>query len=1182
MNEFIHLHCHTQYSLLDGASDIGKMMDKAVADGQKGVAMTDHGNMFGAFKFVSEAKKRNIKPIVGCEFYLVADRTKQSFQKSIGERDVRHHQLMLAKNATGYANLSKLCSLGFIEGAYGKFPRIDKELLVKYAEGVIATSCCIGAIIPQLILQGKEEEAEKELQWWLDLFGEDYYIELQRHRGLENIDVGGVPTGVSQEYINQVLLKFAKKYNVEVICTNDSHYVEEEDNFPHDILLCVNTGSKVDDEKRFRFSSSDFYFKTQQEMANIFKDVPQSLETTMKIYDKIEVLELARDVILPNFPLPEGFETQADFLRHLVYEGALVRYGEITEEVRERLDMELGVITDMGFEGYFLITQDFIHEARRMDVAVGPGRGSAAGSAVAYCLTITDIDPIKYRLLFERFLNPERISMPDIDIDFDDEGRQRVIDYVVDKYGKSQVAQIITFGTMKARSAIRDVARVLELPLSEADGMAKLVPSRQGKSPSLGKVVSSNFKELKSDWPSEEFQQIEQLHNYINHDNLASSTLMNAAKLEGTIRNSGIHAAGVIIAPDDITNYIPVCTAKDADLLVTQFDGSVVESAGMLKMDFLGLKTLSVIKTCINIIVRRYGESARIIPSDIPLDDEKTYELFQNGDTVGIFQFESEGMQKHLRDLKPTNIEDLIAMNALYRPGPMDNIPTFINRKFGREKVTYPHPSMEPILENTNGIMVYQEQIMETARVVGNYSLGMADMLRRAMGKKKVKEMEKHKGLFVKGAAENNISEEKALEIYEIMFKFANYGFNRSHAAAYSVVAFHTAYLKAHYPAEFMSAILTHSKNNLEKLTFFLRECKRMKLNVLGPDVNESEMNFTVNELGHVRFGLSALKGVGEGPVTELVENRERDGVFKSVFDMMRRLNLRTINKKCMESLVKGGALDLFETVRGNYFAPSDKYDTYVEHLLRYGNVYQKQIVETANSLFGASAEIMIPEPPPPPHTPWPLIKKLTEEREVAGIYISGHPLDEYRMVSEHFTTCALDETLLRPNAAAKVVAIVTAANHGTDSRGNGRVFATLQDYTSSIEVSLWRDDYQKFKHLMEVGQCLYIRGVYEPRWRGAEQWAFNIKDASLLAEIEESVVNELKLKLRLDQLNQKMVDDIKKIISEFKGKNALKLEIADMEERLMLPMYSRSYKIVANNKLIERLEELNIQYSLE
>ena len=768
MNEFVHLHCHTQYSLLDGASDIGKMMDKAVADGQKGVAMTDHGNMFGAFKFVSEAKKRNIKPIVGCEFYLVEDRTKQSFQKSIGEKDVRHHQLMLAKNATGYANLSKLCSLGFIEGAYGKFPRIDKELLVKYTEGVIATSCCIGAIIPQLILQGKEEEAEKELQWWLDLFGEDYYIELQRHRGLENIDVGGVHTGISQEYINQVLLKFAKKYNVDVICTNDSHYVEEEDNFPHDILLCVNTGAKIDDEKRFRFSSSDFYFKTQAEMANIFKDVPQSLETTMKIYDKIEVLELARDVILPNFPLPEGFETQADFLRHLVYEGAKVRYGEITEEVRERLDMELGVITDMGFEGYFLITQDFIHEARKMDVAVGPGRGSAAGSAVAYCLTITDIDPIKYRLLFERFLNPERISMPDIDIDFDDEGRQRVIDYVVDKYGKSQVAQIITFGTMKARSAIRDVARVLELPLSEADGIAKLVPSRQGKSPSLGKVVSDKFKDLKSDWPSEEFQQIEKLHDYVNHDNLASSTLMNAAKLEGTIRNSGIHAAGVIIAPDDITNYIPVCTAKDAELLVTQFDGSVVESAGMLKMDFLGLKTLSVIKTCINIIIRRYGESARIIPNDIPLDDEKTYELFQRGDTIGIFQFESEGMQKHLRDLKPTNIEDLIAMNALYRPGPMDNIPTFINRKFGKEKVTYPHPSMEPILENTNGIMVYQEQIMETARVVGNYTLGMADMLRRAMGKKKVKEMEKHKVLFTKGAAENDISEEKALEIYDL------------------------------------------------------------------------------------------------------------------------------------------------------------------------------------------------------------------------------------------------------------------------------------------------------------------------------------------------------------------------------------------------------------------------------
>jgi len=1182
MSQFVHLHCHTQFSLLDGASDIGIMMDKAVADGQKAVAMTDHGNMFGAFKFVSEAKKRNIKPIIGCEFYLVEDRHKQSFQKSIGEKDKRYHQLMLAKNATGYANLSKLCSLGFIEGSYGKFPRIDKELLVGYTEGVIATSCCIGAIIPQLILQGKEDEAEKELQWWLDLFGEDYYIELQRHRGLEDIDVSGVKTGVSQEYINQVLLKFAKKYNVEVICTNDSHYVEEEDNVPHDILLCVNTGGKMAEEKRFRFSSSDYYFKTQSEMANLFKDVPQSLESTMKIYDKVEVLELARDVILPNFPMPEGFETQADYLRHLVYEGAKVRYGEITEEVRERLEMELGVITDMGFEGYFLITQDFIHEARKMDVAVGPGRGSAAGSAVAFCLTITDIDPIKYKLLFERFLNPERISMPDIDIDFDDEGRQKVIDYVVEKYGKRQVAQIITFGTMKARSAIRDVARVLELPLSESDQMAKLVPARQGKSPSLSKVVGAKYTDLKKDWPSEEYQKIEKLHGFTKFENLASSTLANAAKLEGTVRNSGIHAAGVIIAPDEITNYIPVCTSKDSDLLVTQFDGSVVEDAGMLKMDFLGLKTLSVIKSAIKIIVKRYGENARIHVNDIPLDDEKTYELFQNGDTVGIFQFESEGMQKHLRDLKPSNIEDLIAMNALYRPGPMDNIPTFVDRKFGRQEVTYPHPSMEPILNNTYGIMVYQEQIMETARVVGNYTLGMADMLRRAMGKKKIKEMERHKVLFVKGAAENDISEEKAMEIYDIMFKFANYGFNRSHAAAYSVVAFHTAYLKAHYPAEFMAAILTHSKNNIEKLTFFLRECKRMKLTVQGPDVNESEMNFTVNELGQIRFGLSALKGVGEGPVTELIENRSKDGPFKSVFDMLRRLNLRSFNKKCMESLAKGGGLDLFGFPRGTYFAPSDKYDTFLEHLLRYGNIYQKQIVETANSLFGASSEIMIPEPKAPEHVPWPLIKKLTEEKEVAGIYISGHPLDDYRIVVDHFTSCALGDTERYPHRPCKVSGIVVAANHGIDSKGNGRGFFTLQDYSSSIDVSLWRDDYQKFKHLFEVGQCLYIRGVYEPRWRGAEQFAFNIKDAKQLAEMEDSIVDSITIKVMLEKVTTPFINDFTKMVTQRKGKNKLKLEIVDVEERLILPMYSRTFKVKVDNEFIDQLEEMSLQYSLE
>ena len=790
MSDFVHLHCHTQFSLLDGASKIPAMMDKALADGQKGVALTDHGNMFGAFKFVAEAKKRDLKPIVGCEFYLVKDRHRQTFAGSRKEKDKRYHQLLLAKNAEGYANLSKLCSLGFIEGMYQKFPRIDKELVEKYHEGLIATSCCIGAEIPQTILKGDLEEAEEKVKWWLNLFGEDFYIELQRHRGLENID----GTGMSQEDVNQVLLGFAKKYNIKVICTNDSHYLEEDDWKAHDILLCVNTNTKIEQMDRFKFPSSDFYFKTRDEMANLFKDVPESLATTMEIYDKVTTPDLKRDILLPNFPLPSGFKNQLDYLRFLVYEGAKVRYGEISEIVRERVDMELGIIGNMGFEGYFLIVQDFIGAAKKMGVSVGPGRGSAAGSVVAYCLYITNIDPIHYNLLFERFLNPERISMPDIDIDFDDDGRQEVIDYVVDKYGQRQVAQIITFGTMAARSAIRDVSRVLAYPLDETDRLAKLVPGRPGIKLT---DVFQPIKKLEEKFQGDEFTNVKKLNEIKSQGSEASEVLEMALQLEGTVRNTGIHAAGVIIAPDDITKYIPASTSKDSDLYVTQFDGSLVEDAGMLKMDFLGLKTLSIIKDCIKNIVHRYGEEKSIEPDDIPLDDEKTYELFQNGEMTGIFQFESDGMRRYLMELKPTNIEDLIAMNALYRPGPMDYIPSFINRKHGTEKVEYPHEWLEEILKPTYGIMVYQEQIMQTAQIMADYSLGKADMLRRAMGKKKVKEMEEHRKIFVEGATKKGVDQQQAEEIFEIMAKFASYGFNRSHAAAYSVLAYQTAYLKA-------------------------------------------------------------------------------------------------------------------------------------------------------------------------------------------------------------------------------------------------------------------------------------------------------------------------------------------------------------------------------------------------
>lgn len=1173
MPEYCHLHNHTQFSLLDGATDIAAMMDKAKADGQKGVALTDHGNMFGAFKFVAEAKKRDIKPIVGCEFYLVEDRHKKSFLKSKGEKDKRYHQLLLAKNPEGYVNLSKLCSLGFIEGAYGKFPRIDKELLLQYHEGLIATSCCIGAEIPQTILTGNLEKAEELVKWWLDLFGEDFYIELQRHRGLEDID----GTGMSQEDVNQILIGFAKKYNIKTIATNDAHYLEEDDWRPHDILLCVNTNASVEEEKRFKFPSSDFYFKTQDEMSNLFHDVQDAIANTMEIYDKITPPELARDILLPNFPLPPGFNTQSEYLKHLVYEGARVRYGDISEKVRERLDLELGIIAQMGFDGYFLIVQDFIKAAREMGVSVGPGRGSAAGSAVAYCLTITNIDPIHYNLLFERFLNPERISMPDIDIDFDDEGRQRVIDWVVDKYGKSQVAQIITFGTMAARMSIRDVGRVMSLPLDQTDALAKKVPAKPGTS--LKKIFKP-IKEISSSFSGDDLSNIKELHAIEEADDLEGETLRLARQIEGAVRNTGIHAAGVIIAPDDITKYIPVCTAKDADLFVTQFDGSVVEDAGMLKMDFLGLKTLSIIKEAIENVVRRHGEEKRFDPDDIPLDDEKTYELFQKGEMIGVFQFESEGMRKHLKELKPTNIEDLIAMNALYRPGPMDYIPSFIARKHGKEKTEYPHEWLTDILKPTYGIMVYQEQIMQTAQIMADYSLGKADMLRRAMGKKKVKEMAEHEIIFTDGAVKKGVPEEQAKQIFGVMAKFAEYGFNRSHSAAYSVLAFQTAYLKTHYPAEFMASVLTYNRSDVSKLNFFLRECKRMHIPVLGPDVNESERVFTVNAEGAIRFGLTALKGVGEGPVEAILEERSNNP-FKSVFDMTTRLNLRAVNKKALESLVYGGALDIFGLDRAQYFAPTKSFDTLIEHALKYGNKFQQQANDSQNSLFGEMTDVFtLSEPELPECQPWPLVDKLTKEKMVTGIYISGHPLDDYKMEIENFTTIPLDQVEQAKNRQLSLAGLIVKAEHRVTQRGDGWARITLQDYHGTLEFALWRESYKKFKDLLETGEAIFLEGMYKKNYRG-DRYEFEVTDIKMLGSIAEAKTKSITLRLPLERIDEKLVEELDTICKNQKGSHLLKVLVVHEEEELTISAVSGARKINVNHQLVDAIHDLGLSYKI-
>lgn len=1172
MPDFLHLHCHTQYSLLDGASRIESLMDKAVADGQKGVALTDHGNMYGAFKFVNEANKRDLKPIVGCEFYLVEDRRKQSFSRKQGERDKRYHQLLLAKDEVGYKNLSKLCSLGFTEGLYGEYPRIDKELLLQYHEGLIATSCCLAAEIPNTILEGDIEKAEELVKWWLDLFGEDYYIELQRHRGLENID----GRGKSQEDINQVLLGFAKKYNIKVIATNDAHYVEEEDWKPHDILLCINTGNKLEEQNRFKFSSSDYFFKTKSEMEGLFHDLPHALDNTLEIYDKIKPLNLRRDVLLPAFPLPKGFDSQDDYLRHLTYVGAKRRYGDIDAATEERLNFELGVIKQSGYPGYFLIVQDFTSTARDMGVSVGPGRGSAAGSAVAYCLGITNIDPIKYDLLFERFLNPERISMPDIDIDFDDEGRSKVIDYVVDKYGHNQVAQIITYGSMAAKMSIRDVGRVLDLDLREVDKISKSFPTQLGVS--LRDVLNEERK-LRDKLNTDDQERAAKIVQMSKQDDLVGLTLRTAKELEGNIRNTGLHACGVIITPGDITDYIPVATAKDADLLVTQFDNSVVESAGLLKMDFLGLKTLSIIKDAVSLIRERHGVD--IDPDLIPLDDEKTFELFERGDTVAIFQYESPGMQKHLKNLKPNKFEDLIAMNALYRPGPLQYIPNFIARKHGKERITYDLPVMEELLAETYGITVYQEQVMLLSQKLANFSKGQADALRKGMGKKNKKIIDELYPKFVEGCLSNGHPQEQVDKIWNDWQAFASYAFNKSHSTCYAFVAFQTAYLKAHYPAEFMASVLTHNKNDITKLNFFLRECKALSLPVLLPDVNESGVDFSVNTAGQIRIGLSAMKNVGQGAVEELIKERKKNGPFISVFDMMRRCNLRVLNKKTFENMVMGGALDCFnEYSRSQYFAPSDKYETFIEHALKYGHAHQLQQEESATSLFGDSDEVLIQEPSMPESEPWRMMHRLNKEKEIIGIYVSGHPLDTYKLELENYINCELlhfDRVKAR-DRQLKIAGIITSAMHGVNKRGNGYCRFTLQDYNGSIELFLSSDTYQKYKGYIEVGQVVYINGVFKTRYNSDELF-YDPREVRLLSTLGEEMTQSITLKIPLQQIDAKFEKELDELFKEHKGNHALRMVV--YEEDLQVGFLSEKRRVQVDSLLVKELEKLGVPYKL-
>jgi len=1199
MPEFVHLHSHSQYSLLDGAASIPGMFKKAAKDGMKGLTITDHGNMFGVFEFVAEAGKHKladgstIKPIVGCEFYLVDDRSKQKFTRD--EKDKRYHQLMIAKNANGYKNLIKLCSLGYTEGLYGKYPRIDKELILKYHTDLIATTCCIGAEVPQTILRKGEDEGRKVFEWWYNIFGEDYYIELQRHGMAE------------QDKVNEVLLKFSKEYNVKIIATNDSHYVDQQDSNAHDILLCINTGEKQstptnkefsDDDvmtkgKRFAFFNDQFYFKTQAEMTALFSDLPEAIDNTHEILHKVEHLKLKQDIMLPNFPIPKEFQIHADdvfnqweYLKHLTFEGAHKRYQEITPEIQERLDFELHTIKMMGFAGYFLIVSDFIKAGRDLGVIIGPGRGSAAGSAVAYCIGITNIDPIAYKLLFERFLNPDRKSMPDIDTDFDDQGRDKVIKYVVEKYGKNQVAQIVTYSTLAAKVSIKDVARVLDLPLNESLMMTKLVPEKPGIG--LDRILHAPLdgdKSLKDKeaLSSEEIEDVKTLRKiYDDNGSLQSKVLHEAEILEGGVRGTGVHAAGIIIAPKDLTEIVPIATSKDTEFYLTQYQGKVIEDAGVIKMDFLGLKTLTILRDALKLIKQNYDIDIDI--DTIPLDDPKTFELYQRGETNATFQFESAGMQKYLKELKPDKFGDLIAMNALYRPGPIAYIPDYILRKHGKQKIVYDVPEMEEFLNETYGITVYQEQVMQLSQKIGGFSKGDADVLRKAMGKKDKATLDKKKSQFMEGATAKGHNAKALEKIWTDWEAFAQYAFNKSHSTCYAFVAFQTAYLKANYAAEYMSAVLTNNMGNIDKITFFMEECKRAGIPVKSPDINESEVHFTVNKNKEIRYALSAIKGVGEAAVESIIQERNANGPYKSIFDLTRRANLRTINKKSLEALALAGAFDCFTQYhRAQYFMP-DKKDgmSLLEKAVKYGSSLQNSSSMQQNSLFGgASGGADVTEPTVNGSEEWSLLEKLKKEKEVTGVYISGHPLDDYRLEIQNFTNTKLNEIDKKKDKELKIAGIVTATETKIAKNGNPYCRFVLEDFDGTYNFSIFSKDYLQFKPFIETnGALLYLTGKYQPRWNG-DEYEFKITKIDLLSDIRSKLSKTLTLQVPAMDIDEKVVTEICGVAQKYPGNVKLRIRFVDREENLVVSETSSLFKIELTNGLFRDLERLNVEYNL-
>lgn len=1196
--QFAHLHNHTQFTILQSTIKIPNLVQKAIEYKMPAVALTDNGNMMSAFHFEKEISAHNkkvrqlkqeakengqeydgqeIKPIIGCEFNVcenLRDKTRQ---------DNGHQIVVLAKNESGYKNLIKLASIAYTEGFY-YVPRIDKSELLKFKEELIILTGNLYGEIPSLVLNVGEKQAEESLIWWKEHFGADLYIELLRHNQED------------ENRVNETLIQFSKKHQIKVVASNNTFYLEQKDASAHDVLLCVRDSALVSAPKgrgrgfRFGLDNEEYYFKSQEEMKALFLDIPEAIINIQEIVDKCEHYPLERDVLLPAFTIPEEFQNSEDlkdhgkrgennYLRHLTYEGAKERYQDITPEIEDRLNFELETIQRTGYPGYFLIVQDFCKAAREMGVSVGPGRGSAAGSAVAYCIGITNVDPIEYDLLFERFLNPDRVSMPDIDIDFDDEGRSDVINWVINKYGSNQVAQIITYGTMAAKSSIRDAARVLDLPLNEADRIAKLVPDT-----SLATIFNSTDEDLAKKFKNNNdlIQKANELKTIAKGNNLQSEVIKKAIELEGNVRNTGIHACGVIITPEDITNFVPVALAKDSNMYCTQFDNSVAESAGLLKMDFLGLKTLTLIKDAVRNVKLRHNID--LDPDSFPKDDEKTYELFQRGETVGIFQYESPGMQKYLKELKPTAFADLIAMNALYRPGPLEYIPSFVKRKNGEEKIVYDLDACEEFLKETYGITVYQEQVMLLSQKLANFTKGEADNLRKAMGKKKKDVLDKMKPLFLDNGAKNGHAVDKLEKIWKDWEAFASYAFNKSHSTCYAWIAYQTAYLKAHYPAEYMASVLSNNMNDIKTVTFFMEEAKRMGINVLGPDVNESHMKFTVNPNGDIRFGLAAIKGLGHGPVSAIISERDENGHFISVFDFAKRVSTRECNKKAYEGLILSGGFDSFQKIhRAQFFKEDSNGRTFLESLLKFGMNSKQNEDSLQVSLFGGESVVEMPEPSIPNCEEYSSWMKLSKEKEVIGIYISGHPLDDYKLEISSF--CNGNVEMLNDLEAYKgkdltIACIITEAEHRFTVKGDPFGTIVIEDYTGTTKLFLWRENYLKFKHFLAPNMFIAISGKIEVPFR-RKDLEFNIHSFDLLQNIREKKVNSLKLSLPIRSIEQRVISDLYDLFNQHQGSCAIKFVIYDPVDQIEMSLNSKSIKIDLNKDVINKLNEMNIQYSL-